>query len=314
VSNMPRGMVIIDWDKMTGPVIKLKYPETLEISSDLPMQAFMMHTAKEPPEGEISIQVEDANVSSYYFQFKQKNTVRRIILLLLLNVTEAASDFFYILRKLEPQIKDSIDNPKLIELIKDIYETEIISDSGLTFSASQIRDQISERAKTLLDMKKFEEAQSLLKKADEVPFKLAESLKQAENALKTKDHSKAAEYYQRAAELFKEIKEEEFFAKFSNKSQMFRKIPKMQDEVMALEEKAIKALKKNLINETAMHFERAAQVATELTKFDTTRDYYEIKKKEYLAKVKALMLYMKATADANEALKGLVKREVKDPE
>lgn len=308
---MPRGIVIVDWDKMSGPMIKLKYPETLEVNPDLPMQAFMMHTAKEPPQGEVSLQIENAQVSSYYFQFKQKNTLRRIILMLLLNLAEPPSDFFYILKKMEERIKLNIDNPNLIELIKEVFEDEFDTtkaDKDIPFSASAIRDSISERAKQLLDRKKFDEAQELLKKADQIPFKLAEILKQGDNLFQAKEFMKAADQYEKAADLFNEIRDSDLYAKFMRNAETLRKIPKMQEEVDNYEEKAIKAIKKFLINEAATHFEKACQVAQELTKFDSTREFYEIKEKEFLVKVKALMLFLKANAESNESLKEMAKK------
>ncbi|MHA1797772.1 MAG: hypothetical protein ACTSVY_04915 [Candidatus Helarchaeota archaeon] len=304
---MPKGIVIIDWDKMQGPIIKLKYPESLEFNANLPMQVFMMHTSKDPPQIEVSIQVEDSNISSYFFQFKQKNTLRRIILMLLLQIEEPASDFFYILKNLESRIKDNIDNPKLIELIRDIYEEEILADKNLPYSASAIREKISERVKVLLDNKKFDEAQELLKQAEEIPFKLAEALKKANKILEQKQHLKAAELFQTAANLSKMIKESDLYTMCDNKAKELRKIPQLQNEIMELEEKAKKSLKKLLFNETIMHLEKASQIADELLKFETIKDYYEIKKNEFKTKVEGLMLYLKAHSEANAALKKLTK-------
>ena len=308
---MPKGIVIIDWDKMEGPVTKLIYPKTLqeELNPSLPMQVFMMHTSKEPPQIEVSILVETSNISSYYFQFKQKGALRRIILMLLLHLEEPASDFFYILRNMEERIRDNIDNPKLLELIREIYETEIIADKDLPYSAATIRDKLSERVKVLLDNKKMKEAQALLAKSEEIPFKLAEVIKPASKTEKGKEHVKAAEIFDSAAELALAMKESDIHASCKNKAMELRKIPVLQNEMMEVEEKEVRALKKLLFNEAATHFEKGVQLAEQLTKFETTKPFYQVKKDEFEGKVKAIMQFLKAESKKNEGLKKLGKKD-----
>lgn len=307
---MPLGSFIVDWDQVKGPIVKAKYPEfEFESSlSDLAMQTFMIHSAKVPPESEISFQLEGTNIASHFFQFKEKDVLHRIMLLVILNPEESSKDYFPFLKSLEREVKNDINNPYLPEILKNAYD-EMITAREFVYSEEKIKEKISDKAKMLLDKGEFTQAQKLLTKANELPQRLASTLMNAEKLSKEKNHIFAAENYEKAAFMLDEIGETDLSNQFKNKATDLKKIPGFETDLRNNIDKIEKAIRKYDFKQAIEVFQKCIKIAEELMKFPTIVELYSIRKTEYTKKMKALQNFIKADEDAKKGVVDLKAKE-----
>ncbi|MFX0138982.1 MAG: hypothetical protein ACFFDN_35400 [Candidatus Hodarchaeota archaeon] len=313
---MPLGIVLIDWDQLKGPVIKTKYPEFDFKSSlsDLSMQTFMIHSGKVPPETDISFQLEGTNIASHFFQFKEKDVLRRVMILLILNPEESSKEFFPFLKKVEGDIRGELNNPYLSEIVKSSYN-KMISARKFVYSEEKIKEKISNKAKILLDKGEFEAAQKLLAKASAIPGKLSSTLMTAERLLKQKNHVLAADNYEKAAELLDEIGDTDLSSQFKNKAADLKTIPKLENDLRNYVDRVDKAIRKNDFKQAIENTKKCIEVTEKLQKFPTIAELFTIRKTEYTQKMDALQKYIDAEEKAKkEVIELIAKEKLKKPE
>ncbi len=313
---MPLGIFIVDWDQLKGPIVKTKYPDFDFKSSlsDLSMQTFMIHSGKVPPETDISFQLEGTNIASHFFQFKEKDVLRRVMILLILNPEESSKEFFPFLRKVEKDIRGELNNPYLGDLVKTTYD-EMISARKFVYSEEKIKEKISNKAKILLDKGEFAAAQKLLAKAGEIPGKLSSILIAAEKLLDEKNHVVAAENYEKAAALLDEIGETDLSSQFKGKAAELKTVPKLENDLRNYVDRIEKAIRKNDFKQAIKNCEKSIETTDKLQKFPTINKLYSIRKIEYTQKMEALQKYIDAEENAKkEVMELIAKEKLKKPE
>jgi len=286
---MPRALIILDWDRIKGPVVKAKYPE-IEFDPDLPMKIFMAHTAQEPVEILLSLQFKSMNIASRFTQFQEKGTMRRILFILLLNPEENPKEFFKILSDFEQNLRLEIDATYLPELVKNIYIKKTSVQISTSFNAEELSNKIINRSKQLLDSGEIQKAQALISKSKSVPPRIAENLQLAETALTEKKYIIAAGYYETVSNLLFEIDETTLMQQYRDKAEKLKKIPNLQKERKEFIENAHKALKKVDFTEAIEWFTAAAKKSEELED--------PVKLLEYSTKAKALVTFLEAEREA----------------
>ncbi len=290
---MPRALIILDWDRIKGPVVKAKYPE-IDFDPDLAMKIFMAHTAQEPIETQLALQFGSGEttikIASRFTQFKEKGIMRRHLFILLLNPEENPKEFFKLLEEFEKNLKSEIDASYLPELVKNIYIQKTSSQISISFDIEELSNKIIERSKQLLDQGEIQKAQSLISKAKVIPSKIVELLQLAENAVKEKKYIIAGNYYESASKLLLEVDETTLMQQYHEKAEKLKKIPTLQKERKEYIENAIKALKKIDFSEAIEWYEAAAKRSKELDD--------EIKAVEYTKKAEALAAFLEAERES----------------
>jgi len=282
---MPRAIILLDWDRIKGPVIRAKYPE-IDFDLDLPMKIFMTHTAQEPVETQLALQFGNANIASRLAQFEERGIMRRILFIFLLNSEENPRDYFETLEELEATLINEIDASYLPELLKNFYLQKTSGEILTEFNAEQLSAKLINRSKQLLDAGEIQKAQILISRAKGYPQQIAESLQLAETALNEKKYVIAGTHYETASNLLLEIDETTLMQQYAEKAEKLKKIPILQKERKEYIESALKALKKVDFSEAIEWFNAAAIKSQELED--------EVKVKEYSVKAKALTAFLEA--------------------
>jgi hypothetical protein len=286
---MPRAIILLDWDRIKGPVVKAKYPE-INIDPDLPMKIFMTHTAQEPVETQLALQFGNANIASRFSQFEEKGIMRRVIFIFLLKPEENPKDFFKILEDIEKNLRKDIDATYLSELLKNLYIQKTATQIVTSFNPEQLSAKLINRSKQLLDTGEIQKAQILISKARSVPQQIADSLKLAETALNEKKHVIAGTYYETASKLLLEVDETALMQQYSEKAEKLKKIPILQKDRKEYVDNALRALKRVDFSEAVEWYNAAAKKSEELED--------KVKVNEYTAKAKALAAFLEAERDA----------------
>ncbi len=286
---MPRALIVLDWDRLKGPVIKAKYPE-IELDPDLPMKIFMAHTAQEPVEIQLAFQFGSANVASRIAQFTDKGVMRRMLFILLLNPEENPREFFNFLLEFEKSLKKEIDASYLPELVKNTYINKMAAQISAVFDVNELSSKIINRSKQLLDRGEIQKAQSLISKAKLVPPKIAETLQLAEKAFKENEFTIAGTHYETVSKLLFEVDETALMQEYRERAEKVKKIPILLKERKDYVESAQKALKKIDFSTAIEWFKAAAKHSEELED--------DIKKNEYVKKGTALEMYLEAEREA----------------
>ncbi|MHA1358034.1 MAG: hypothetical protein ACTSQI_14745 [Candidatus Helarchaeota archaeon] len=286
---MPRALIVADWDKIAGPVIKAIYPE-IEIDPTILLKVFMTHTAQEPIEVQLSLQIGSANIASRFTQYEHQGVMRRHLFILLLNPEEKANDFFSILKDFEQELKFELDASYLPELVKNLYIKKTKTRVTTQFNVLELSNKIIDRSKQLLDQGEIQKAQNLISKAKTIPPNIAQTLELADKALIENKYVIAGNYYEAASKLVFEVDETALMQQYHEKAEKLKKIPILLKERKEYVENAAKALKKVDFSEAIEWFKAAAKKSNELED--------ETKSAEYAKKAKALTDFLEAEREA----------------
>ncbi|MHA1270948.1 MAG: hypothetical protein ACTSPY_14235 [Candidatus Helarchaeota archaeon] len=270
---MPYSLLIVDWDKVKGPNVISRYPPAdPHFHEDIPMQVFMMHTAKEPPEEEIVINLSGMDVLSHFVQFKKENTIRRLILLLLLKPNEKPIDFKRKLIKFKDSIIGKLDSDELDQIVEDFYK-ENFAGGIKEFSVEGMKKKLIEQAQNLLEKGQTQVAREIIEKSERIPRTIFNLLKQAENALKNEDYSEASKNYEDVVALLTEVQEDELAAEYAEKSMEIKQIPKLLSQQKDVMDKIRKITKKIDFTKLINLLSDASDISNQLKQFERAKGY-----------------------------------------
>ncbi len=159
---MPHGYIITEWTEDQGLIVKLNYPEDLEIDLDDMMRVFYAHITGAGAAGNVLVRLEKArsNVSSY-FTGMQSDMPIMINLMLELGedpemfgeavLQEINQDLLKYLREMSTNVSQSYEIVKTLKLY--LRNTLILLDRLKNLSKEQRLAQIytSEKARTILE-------------------------------------------------------------------------------------------------------------------------------------------------------------------
>jgi hypothetical protein len=265
------------------------YPE-IDFDKTVILKVFMAHTAQEPVENQLSLQLGATNIASRFLQYKEKGVMRRHLFILLLNPEEKPNNFLKILMEFEQELKSVIDASYLPELVKNTYMRKTAAGISVAIDPEELSNKIIDRSKKLLDQGEIQKAQLLISKAKTIPPKIVQTLLLAENEFKAKKFVNAGNYYESVSKLLLEVDETTLMQQYHDKAEKLKKIPTLLKEQKEFAENAQKALKKVDFSESIEWFEQARRVSLELED--------EIKTKEYATKAKALEAFLEAEREA----------------
>lgn len=110
---MPRGIVIIDWDAFEGGIISYKYPETLEVPTNLVQLLQISHTFSE---GLLTIKDGQFHAVSVGNEPLQK------VIVLILSEFEDENDFFDIVNTMNSVVTDVQDDTQLQSQLVRVFK------------------------------------------------------------------------------------------------------------------------------------------------------------------------------------------------
>ncbi len=159
---MPHGYVITEWTEDQGLVVKLSYPENLEIDLDDMMRIFYAHITGAGEAGNVLVRLEKArsNVSSYFTGMESDMPVMINLMLELGEdpemfgeavLQEVNRDVLNYLKQMSTNVSESYEILKKIKLY--LKNTLILLDRLKNLSKEQRLAQIytSEKARTILE-------------------------------------------------------------------------------------------------------------------------------------------------------------------
>jgi hypothetical protein len=301
MSIMPVGIYLYEIDESFGPNVLAEYylDQENKVSND---------TLKEFEEKHI--QKEFSNTISWkedlrYYSWKiNASSIERDNLFLgfVLKQDEDLVSSKSILENIaEKVVKDfSKDTAKLESILRKEFDSIFTLMEKLK-EPTLIKETINNKTKKMLDDGNLQEARELINLGEEIPEKLSEELKLAEQFLKNKFYKKAKKNFLKAAELADIIQESDIVSFLTHKAEQVGKLPelvKAQESLMKDVESTIEELKSNklhlyhelirpiesLINisdsfeqhdltskltQLLNHFKRADKLAKELFSLDT---------------------------------------------
>jgi hypothetical protein len=159
---MPHGFIITEWTEDQGLVVKLSYPENLEIDLDDMMRIFYAHITGAGAAGNVLVRLEKArsNVSSYFTGIESDMPVMINLMLELGEdpemfgeavLQEVIRDLLNYLKQMSTNVSESYEIVKKINLY--LKNTLILLDRLKNLSKEQRLAQIysSEKARTILE-------------------------------------------------------------------------------------------------------------------------------------------------------------------
>ncbi|MHA1311713.1 MAG: hypothetical protein ACTSQO_12445 [Candidatus Helarchaeota archaeon] len=270
---MPYSLLIVDWDRIKGPNVRARYPPAEpHYNEDIPMQVFMMHTAKEPPEEQITLNLSGTEVLSQFVQFQKDNTMRRVIFLLLLRPDEKASDFRRKLIKFKDEIIGKIDSEEIKEIVEKYYK-ENFAGGIEEFSPEGLKKKLIAQAQTLLEKGQTQAAREIIEKSERIPRTIFNLLKQADKALENNDYSEASKHYENVVTLLSEIQEDELAAEYAEKSIEIKAIPKLLNQQKEILDKIQKMTKKVDFNKLIDLLTEVSKISNELKQPKKAKGY-----------------------------------------
>jgi len=227
---MPKAIILYEIDRSFGPNILAEYylKQDDKIPSHILKEFLEKHVDKKY--SEVTIRDES---NRYYSHFVDTTSIDREDLYLGFILQEGEdllslkSIFINIEEKVIQEFSD--DKKKMIEILKDSLNS-ILSLIQKLQEPEIIKDILNERTKKMLDDGLLQEARELIDLGEEIPNKLAEDVKIAEELLNQKDYKKAKRNFQKASELATLIQEDEIASFLENKGEKVGSFPDLLKE------------------------------------------------------------------------------------
>ena len=227
---MPKAIILYEIDQSFGPNILAEYylKQDDKILSHILKEFLEKHVNKKYSE----VTIRDEN-NRYYSHIVDTTSIDREDLYLGFILQEGEdllslkSIFINIEEKVIQEFSD--DKKKMIEILKDSLNS-ILSLIQKLQEPEIIKDILNERTKKMLDDGLLQEARELIDLGEEIPNKLAEDVKIAEELLNQKDYKKAKRNFQKASELATLIQEDEIASFLENKGEKVGSFPDLLKE------------------------------------------------------------------------------------
>ena len=185
------------------------------------------------------------------------------------------------------------DNAELEPLLRKEFDSIFTLMEKLK-EPSMIKETINNKTKKMLDDENLQEARELIDLGEEIPEKLSEEIKMAEQLLENKFYKKAKKNFLKAAELAKIIQENDIVSFLINKAEQVGKFPELlkeRESLMKGVESTTEELKNNklhLYHELLRPIESLINISNSFEQHELTTKLTELlnnfKKADQLAK------------------------------
>ncbi|MFX1593539.1 MAG: hypothetical protein ACFFB6_07730 [Promethearchaeota archaeon] len=227
---MPRAIILYEIDQSFGPNILAEY--YLKHDEKIPLTVLKEFSEKHVNKRLLNVTVRTENNRYYSGKINAESLNKNnFYLSFILQEGEDLISLKSIFENIEEKIIQNYTNDKnkmnyflqdalnsILSLIQKLQEPKIV------------KETINERTKEMLDDGKLSEARVLIDLGEEIPEKLAEEVKFAEQLLNEKFYRKAKKSFLKAAELARIIQEEEIASFLENKGEQVGLFPDLIKE------------------------------------------------------------------------------------
>ncbi|MFW9865649.1 MAG: hypothetical protein ACFFEN_06070 [Candidatus Thorarchaeota archaeon] len=245
---MPKAIILYEIDQSFGPNILAEY--YLKNDEKIPIVILKQFSEKHTKKGYSDVTIRDDN-NRYYSKIINTESIEKDNLYLgfILQEGEELLSVKSIFENIEEKILQefSTDKKKMTEILQNGLNSVLTLIQKLR-EPTIIKEILNERTKKMLDDGQLQEARELIDIGEEVPEKLAQEVKVAEELLDNMDYRKAKKSLLKASELAATIQEEEIASFLENKGQqvgLFPDLLKERDNLYKEIEKVISELDSN---------------------------------------------------------------------
>ncbi|MHA1913141.1 MAG: hypothetical protein ACW986_01880 [Promethearchaeota archaeon] len=248
---MPRAIILYEIDQSFGPNILAEY--YLKQDDKIPSSILKDFAEKHVKKGYSDVTIVNDNNRFYSNKLSTEDLKRENLFLSF--ILQAGEDFLSIksiFEDIEKKIIQnfSTDKKKMSEILKEALNS-ILNLIQKLQEPTIIKEILNERTKGMLDNDQLQEAKELIDLGEEIPEKLADEVKVAEELLSNKLYRKAKKSFQKASELAALIQEETIASFLENKGEqvgMFPDLIKERETIYKEIEKMANELENNKLN------------------------------------------------------------------
>jgi hypothetical protein len=283
---MPKAIILYEIDKSFGPNILADY--YLQQDDKMPMEVLKEFLEKHVDKKYSEVTIRDEN-NRYYSHVVDTASLDKEDLYIGFILQEGEdllslkSIFINIEKKIIHEFSD--DKKKMSEILKDGLNSILTLIQKLQ-EPEIIKDILNERTKKMLDDGLLQEARQLIDLGEEIPSKLAEEVKFAEELLNQRDYKKAKRNFQKASELAGLIQEDEIAIFLEKKGEKIGLFPDLLKEREILQ-KEIEKTNLELENNKLVLFGTLVNPVERL--IEISNDLEEDEKISNLLKLKSLI-------------------------
>jgi hypothetical protein len=227
---MPRAIILYEIDQSFGPNILADY--YLKQDDKIPTTVLKEFSEKHVKKGysDVTIRKDENRFYSNKVNAESINK-ENLYLCFILQEGEDLISLKSLFENIEAKVIHdySPDKNKMVEILKNGLNS-ILSLVQKLQEPKIIKDILNERTKKMLDENLLQEARELIDLGEDVPEKLADEVKVAEELLKNKEYRKAKKSFSKASELAVLIQEEEIASFLQNKGDHVGMIPDLLKE------------------------------------------------------------------------------------
>ncbi|MCK4285894.1 MAG: hypothetical protein KAX18_06810 [Candidatus Lokiarchaeota archaeon] len=227
---MPRAIILYEIDQSFGPNILADY--YLKQDDKIPTTVLKEFSEKHVKKGYSDVTIRN-DENRFYSNKVNAESINKenLYLCFILQEGEDLISLKSLFENIEAKvIQDySPDKNKMVEILKNGLNS-ILSLVQKLQEPKIIKDILNERTKKMLDENLLQEARELIDLGEDVPEKLADEVKVAEELLKNKEYRKAKKSFSKASELAVLIQEEEIASFLQNKGDHVGMIPDLLKE------------------------------------------------------------------------------------
>jgi hypothetical protein len=237
---MPKAIIFYEIDKSFGPNVLAEY--YLKQGDKIPTTILKEFSEKHVKKGYSDVTIRHEN-NRYYSNIVNAESIDKDNLYLgfILQEEEDLLSVKSIFENIEERvIQDySPDKNKMTELLKDGLNS-ILSLVQKLQEPIIIKEILNERTKKMLDDGLLQEARELIDIGEEVPEKLAQEVKVAEDFLVNKEYRKAKKSFLKASELAMLVQEDKIASFLENKGEQVGMFPDLLRERENLQKEIVK--------------------------------------------------------------------------
>jgi len=227
---MPRAIILYEIDQSFGPNILADY--YLKQDDKIPTAVLKEFSEKHVKKGysDVTIRKDENRFYSNKVNAESINK-ENLYLSFILQEGEDLISLKSLFENIEAKViqEYSTDKNKMSEVLKNSLNS-ILSLVQKLQEPKIIKDILNERTKKMLDENLLQEARELIDLGEDVPEKLAEEVKIAEELVKNKEYRKAKKSFLKASELAELIQEEEIASFLQNKGEHVGTFPDLLKE------------------------------------------------------------------------------------
>jgi len=226
----PVGIVLYEIDASFGPNVLAEFylSQDNKITPEILKEFSESHTTKEFHD----VTIRKDKLKYYSSKIDAKSIEKdNLFLGFILKEEEDVVSLKSMIEKIALRLAKEISKDRL--KMGEILKTEINSFFTLMEKLKEpalIKDTIDDKTKKLLDDGKLQEARELINLGEDIPEKLSEEIKLAEEFLSNKLYKKAKKSYLKAAELAETIQEEDIVSFFKHKAEQVGIFPDLIKE------------------------------------------------------------------------------------